>query len=356
MHISQYTGTGMRSREIYNSFRDLCHVLVTPISAALVIVALSACQDISAPGERPTIAVLPIGSADTREETRDLADHLSKRLRTILSSRPEVRVIESGSAMNVLLTGMDISEKAGALGADHLLTGTLGQGEGRLQLMLQLLDRNGEELWTESFQSPLLYQAQLQEWVLDALWPQLPLEPQALEAARAFVANCHYPDDATAILTLARTGRRGGGPASLAMVATADIEAGLLHLAQSQFYFGQIETLPEPQKPVIGKLAVRSLGRAAASCPDHPDVELLRLLYTDELRLELDNAAGYLDRHPNSADLYLAVAELHEKAGSHRRARAHAREAVLLDPLNDEIRCRSAELAGATDAGREACP
>ena len=258
--------------------------------------------------------------------------------------------------MNVLLTGMDISEKAGALGADHLLTGTLGQGEGRLQLMLQLFDKHGEELWTESFQSPLLYQSQLQEWVLDALWPQLPLEPQALEAARAFVANCHYPDDAMAILTLARTGRRGGGPASLAMVATADIEAGLLHLAQSQFYFGQLETLPESQKPVIGKLAVRSLGRAAAICPDHPHVELLRLLNTGELQLDVDNAAGYLERHPNSADLYLAVADLHAEAGSSRRARAHAREAALLDPLGEATRCRArALLEPAGDDERE-CP
>lgn len=346
----------MRTLEIHNSSRDLRHGLATLICGGLVIAALSACQDPSTPSERPTIAVLPIGSADTREETRDLADHLTKRLRTILSSRPEVRVIESPSAMNVLLTGMDISEKAGALGADHLLTGTLGQGEGRLQLMLQLFDKHGEELWTESFQSPLLYQSQLQEWVLDALWPQLPLEPQALEAARAFVANCHYPDDAMAILTLARTGRRGGGPASLAMVATADIEAGLLHLAQSQFYFGQLETLPESQKPVIEKLAVRSLGRAAASCPDHPHVELLRLLNTGELQLDVDNAAGYLERHPNSADLYLAVADLHAEAGSSRRARAHAREAALLDPLNEKIRCRSAELAGASDTEKEACP
>jgi TolB-like protein len=244
----------MRTLEIHNSSRDLRHGLATLICGGLVIAALSACQDPSTPSERPTIAVLPIGSADTREETRDLADHLTKRLRTILSSRPEVRVIESPSAMNVLLTGMDISEKAGALGADHLLTGTLGQGEGRLQLMLQLFDKHGEELWTESFQSPLLYQSQLQEWVLDALWPQLPLEPQALEAARAFVANCHYPDDAMAILTLARTGRRGGGPASLAMVATADIEAGLLHLAQSQFYFGQLESGRSGVRPPVVRI------------------------------------------------------------------------------------------------------
>jgi TolB-like protein len=346
----------MRKHEIHNSSRTLRHGLSMLLCTGLAIAALSACKDPSMPRERPTLAVLPFEAQDAREETRDLADHLTRRLRTILASRPEVRVIESRSAMHFSLTGMDLPEKAERLDADYVLTGAVRRGEGRVHLSLQLVERSGEESWNEDFESPLLYQAQLQDWVLDKLWTRLPLEPQALEAAHAIVESCHYPGDAMAILTLARTGRRGGGPASLAMVATADIEAGLLHLAQSQFYFSQLETLPESQKPVIEKLARRSLGRAAASCPEHPRVELLRLIYTDELQLNVDNAAEYLARHPNSADLYLAVAELQENAGSHRKARVHAREAVRLDPLGKPTRCRAQALAGASDAGQDDCP
>jgi len=326
------------------------------MTVALVMAVIAGCQTGSSLPERPTLAVLPFESRDTREETRDLADHLTKRFRTILATRSEVRVTESGSAMHPSLVGLSVAEKAQRLGADYLLAGTLGREEGRLRLTLQLLDTSGEERWKEAFESPLLYQAQLQEWALDALWPQLPVDAQGLEVAKGLVAHCHYPDDAMAILTLARTGRRGGGPASLAMVATADIEAGLLHLAQSEFYFRQLETLPESQKPVIERLAVRSLGRATASCPEHPDVELLRLLNTGELPLSADNAARYLARHPNSAELYLAVAEFYAAAGSDRQGRAHAREAVLLDPLGEGTRCRAtALLEPAGDAAVE-CP
>ena len=308
------------------------------------------------PPERPTLAVLPFEAQDAREETRDLADHLTKRFRAILSMRPEVRVIESRSAMSVLLTGLDDSARAESLGADFLLAGSLSRMDGRFRLSMRLLSGDSEELWTESFDSPMLLQAQLQEWAIDALWPQLPLDPQALDAAKAFVANCHYPDDGMAILTLARTGRRGGGPALLAMVATADIEAGLLHLAQAQFYFAQLDVLPASQKPVIHKLALRSLARAAASCPDHPDVELLRLLNTDELQLDADSADKYLSRHPNSADLYLAIAELYARSGSERRAKDHAREAAMLDPLGEATRCRAQALLGAPDTGQGDCP
>jgi TolB-like protein len=344
----------MRPQRIDISY-DNRRIAVTPLLCIVtVLVALFGCQDRSALPERPTVAVLPIEAADTREETKDLADHLTKRFRNILSTRPEIRVTESGSAMDPALAGLQLVGKAQALDADYLLAGTLGQGEGRLKLALRLLEGSGEEIWEQGFESPLIYQAQLQEWIIEALWQQLPLDPQGLEGAMGFVANCHYPDDAMAILTLARTGRRGGGPASLAMVATADIEAGLLHLAQSHFYFGQIDALPPPQQPVVEKLALRSLGRAAESCPQHPDVELLRLIHTNEL--DINNAEDYLDRHPNSVDLYLAVADLHAAAGSHRRARALAREASLLDPLGEATRCRTRALLESSVGKESDCP
>lgn len=353
---SKYTVGEMRLQDIDRQPQNRRFIRAALIALALVVVALFAWQRWFVSSERPTVAVLLIEATDAREETRDLADHLTKRFRTILSIRPEVRVIESRSAMHLSLTAVDLPGKAEKLGADYLLTGTLSRGEGRLRLSLQLLARSGDELWNEGFESPLLYQAQLQEWVLEKLWTELPLDPQGLEGAKSLVANCHYPDDAMAILTLARTGRRGGGPALLAMVATADIEAGLLHLAQTQFYFGQIDTLPSSQQPVIERLAVRSLGLAAGSCPHHPHVELLRLLNTGELPLDVDSSSRYLARHPNSADLYLAVAELHDEEGSHRRARTYAREAARLDPLGTATRCRAQPLLGSSGVGQGDCP
>lgn len=346
----------MRLHIFDNSHENRRAVLVPLLCLVTALASLFACQERSVSFERPTVAVLPIEATDTREETKDLADHLTKRFHAILSTRPELRVTETASAMDHALAGLELSEKATALGADYLLTGTLRHGEGRLQLALQLHSGNGEEIWEHGFESPLLYQAQLQEWVLEKLWPQLPLDPQGLDGAMGLVASCQYPDDGMAILTLARTGRRGGGPALLAMVATADIEAGLLHLAQSRFYFEQIDTLPPSQQSVIEKLALRSLGRAAESCPEHPQVELLRLIYTNELQLDVGNAADYIARHPNSAELYLAVAELHAEAGSNRRARAYAREAALLDPLGAAIRCRARALLESPGAQENDCP
>ena len=73
------------------------------------------------------------------------------------------------------------------------------------------------------------------------------------------------------------------------------------------------------------------------------------------LQLDVDNAAGYLSRHPNSADLYLAVAELHAEEGQDRRVRALAREALLLDPLGAETRCRAQRLLVSADGETSDC-
>ena len=117
----------------------------------------------------------------------------------------------------------------------------------------------------------------------------------------------------------------------------------------------QIDSLPASQQQVVERLAVRSLERAAAACPEHPQVELLRLLYTDELELDVDNAADYLARHPNAADLYLAVARSYKAAGSQRKAQVNAREAALLDPLGAETRCRAQTLLESADTEAGDC-
>ena len=71
----------MRPQRIDISY-DNRRIAVTPLLCIVtVLVALFGCQDRSALPERPTVAVLPIEAADTREETKDLADHLTKRFR-----------------------------------------------------------------------------------------------------------------------------------------------------------------------------------------------------------------------------------------------------------------------------------
>jgi len=327
---------------------------IVVITALLVAAALFAWQQWFVAFTRPAIAVLPIEATDTRVETRDLADHLTKRLRLLLASRPELRVIELDSSMHTSLDGLPVSEKAAALGAEYVLAGTLsGRGQ-NLRWSLQLFTAEGELTWSDGFEGPLLYQEQLQGWVLDALWPQLPLQPEALEETRELLASCGYPADAVAILTLARVGRRGGDSATLAMVAASHDDAGLLHIAKAKFYFDQVNSLPPSQRPVTQSLGMQSLELAARTCAEYPEVELLRIVNTRELQQE--NAAGHVARHPNAVALYLELAGLYHEAGEKRKTRALVDEAMLLDPLGATTKCRVRELLQLPDNNDSACP
>jgi adenylate cyclase len=155
----------MRLQDLYGQLserRAMRIALICVVLAAALAAALFAWQQSSTSFARPTVAVLPIEATDAREDTRDLADHLTKRFRTILSVRPELRVTESRSAMHHALTGLDPGAKGETLGADYLLAGTLSRGEQRLRLTLQLLGADGDQLWSDRFESPLLFLALLQ--------------------------------------------------------------------------------------------------------------------------------------------------------------------------------------------------
>ena len=302
---------------------------------------------LASPG-RPTVAVLSFEATGAREEIRDLADHLGKRFRLLLASRPEIRVLEYDSSGSPSIHGLSVAEKAQALAADYLLAGTLaGRGQ-NLHLSLQLYSGNDELLWSDTFEGPVDYQEQFQGWVLDELVPRLPLAEDALERMHDLLASCAYPGDTVAILTLARVERRGGDSATLAMVAAGHDDASLLHLAKSAFYFDQIPDLSPMEQPVIQRLGMQSLGLAARTCPDYPAIELLRLLHTPELTVA--SGAEAIARHPNSARLHLVLAELHADEGSARKMRALAREALLLDPLGVDTKCRARVLLEPEDA------
>jgi TolB-like protein len=326
-------------------------------AAAVVAIGLAAAvfawqHWLASPG-RPTVAVLPFEATDAREEIRDLADHLGKRFRLLLASRPEIRVLEYDSSGNPSIHGLSVAEKAQALAADYLLAGTLS-GEGQnLHLSLQLYSGNDELLWSDTFEGPVDYQEQFQGWVLDELVPRLPLDEGALEAMHGVLASCAYPGDTVAILTLARVGRRGGDSATLAMVAAGHEDASLLHLAKSEFYFDQLPELSPMERPVIQKLGMQSLGLAARACPDYPGIELLRLIHGGELTLA--NGDEVIARHPNSAELYLTLAELHAEEGLDRRTDALTKEALKLDPLSVETQCRAQRLLASADSESGDC-
>jgi hypothetical protein len=105
---------------------------------------------------------------------------------------------------------------------------------------------------------------------------------------------------------------------------------------------------------VIQKLGMQSLELAARSCPDYPEIELLRLANTREMQLE--NGAAFVGRHPNEAELYMALAELYQGVGEASEVETLINEARMLDPFSADIQCRARELLESVTEDDGTCP
>jgi TolB-like protein len=289
---------------------------------------------------RPVVAVLPIEATDTRDDTADLADHLTKRIRMLLATRAELKVIETNSSNDIAIEGMSLTQKASLLNAEILIGGTLSRGGDDIRLSIQVYDRSGELMWSDRFEDRLVDQAQLQNRLLTELWPHLPTNADAITAAHAIVSDCDYPTDRAAILALAKYARQGGDAEYLSRFVNESEDNGLFYLEQARGRFSSIPSLAAVVRPVAQNLAMQSLEQAEAKCPNHPDIDLLRLENTLTFRQKGVAAAKHVAEHPNAASLYVQLAEIYAESGDDETSLALFDEAVDLDPASSEKLCR----------------
>ena len=98
------------------------------------------------------LAVLPLASPGGQADA-SLAEGLTDELTTSLARVPGLRVVARNSALKFRSDTADLAEAAGALGATHLLTGSLRSSGERLRLNVRLADASTEtEIWAESYE------------------------------------------------------------------------------------------------------------------------------------------------------------------------------------------------------------
>jgi len=309
---------------------------------------------------RPMVAIIRIEPTDTRTDTIDLAEHLSNRFRMLLATRPEIRVIELASSQSLLLSDLPVDAKASALGADLLIGGTVNQGNGEVRLNVQLFAANGELLWSNRFNDRLIDQAQLQNRVLNELWPHLPLSGIALEEVRELVVQCEYPASTDAIRAITRADNTSPGESEaqlqdLSILIEQNQDNGLLHLARAEVYFNALKSAPLTSKSVLQNLAMRDLDQAIRHCPGHPRIETLRLYNTLQLQDLKTSRTQFLSQFPNESYLRYRLATIVYQSGDLESANQLAAEALTLDPFDVESLCffqqllKSEEGNGETD-------
>lgn len=142
---------------------------------------------------RPTVAVLPCANLDEDGRGAILAQGLTEDLINALSKNRWLRVITRSPAFALSKATDDISEIAGKLGADYLVTGSIRRAGSRVRTTMQATDtRTMRCIWSEGFDREMRDIFELQEeisgLVSSRIATELGIEEQK-KAARVPHAN-----------------------------------------------------------------------------------------------------------------------------------------------------------------------
>ena len=128
-------------------FLDLDHIALLMDGHAQLL----ALED-SLATQRPVIAVLPFDNLSGDPEEGYFADGITEDIITRLSKFSDLKVIARNSTFQYKDQAVDVRTVAEALGASHIVEGSVRRAAGRIRVSAQLLDaKDGAHLWAESF-------------------------------------------------------------------------------------------------------------------------------------------------------------------------------------------------------------
>ena len=199
--------------------------------------------------EAVDILVGRIDATDLQPTTQHVADHLRERFAEHL----------------------DAHDNAGLV-----LSGTLARGGDVMRLTLRLSGADGALLWSASFEEALVDIDELQLRSIQSLAQEVASLRKRHARAKRVLRACPYPASNDAILALVAD----DAAESLAPHIEANAGNGLLLLEQSLRWYRAMDEAPQREKPVLFSMAIDSLDKAEATCPDYARIKDIRAAYT----------------------------------------------------------------------------
>jgi adenylate cyclase len=139
---------------------------------------------------RPVIAVLPFNNLSQDKSQDYLADGLTENIITALSKISSLQVIARNSTFVYKGRSVDIKKVGRALGATHVLEGSVIKAGKRIRVTAQLIDaKTGRHLWAEKYDRPLKDVLALQDEITLKIASALMLKLTAGKQSRSSTTN-----------------------------------------------------------------------------------------------------------------------------------------------------------------------
>ncbi len=114
----------------------------------------------------PTVVVLPLVDMSTDQSGQHLCDGLTEEMSNWLAHIPSLRVVARTSAFAFKGQNTDVRKIGAALGATHVLEGSLRRSGDDLRVTVQLISSaDGLHLWSKSFDMPIGSVLQIEDTV-----------------------------------------------------------------------------------------------------------------------------------------------------------------------------------------------
>jgi TolB-like protein/DNA-binding winged helix-turn-helix (wHTH) protein/tetratricopeptide (TPR) repeat protein len=291
----------------------------------------------------PTIVVLPLVDMSVSQSEQSLCDGLTDELSNWLAHIPTLRVVARTSAFAFKGKDRDVREIAAALGATHVLEGSMRRNRDQLRITVQLIDAStGLHIWSNSYDMPIGDIFQIEDTVSRIVAEKLHLEltpavnaewaerrAQTTDAFELYLLARDRQLQRTADdnLKAAEYFRRALEADPKFVPALTGLSETLLNgLSLNQFALEDVSAEIEPL-----------INRAAQISPNSPSVLAVRgWLLTEQFKV--DEALPLLQRaikgNPNDDGTHRLMANLYDRRGQPTDALAHLSAAAALDPMD----------------------
>jgi adenylate cyclase len=142
-----------------------------------------------APDSAVSIAVLPFANLSTEANQEFFSDGITDEISGALAKIPDLRVVGRSSAFQFKGANKDLRAVGQALGATHLIEGSVRQAGNRVRIAAQLIETtNGLQLWSASYDRELTDVFAIQEDIATAIAAALQM-PLGVRQGERLVSN-----------------------------------------------------------------------------------------------------------------------------------------------------------------------
>ena len=323
----------------------------------------------------PTIVVLPLVDMSVDQNEQALCDGLTEELSNWLAHIPTLRVVARTSAFSFKGKNADVRTIGAALGATHILEGSLRRQGAQLRITVQLIAaETGLHLWSRSFDMPMgdifLIEDTVSRSVAEAL--HLELSPETAESwaqrksDKSESVDYYYIGKQRQRRRTAEDNLKAIEYFRRAVDADPQYALGLVGLSESLLNGLSLNRMPLEDVTVEVEPLIE---RALAISPKLADAYAVKgWLLTEQYKF--DEALPLLQRatelNPNDAASHRFLGLLYDRRAQPNKAMEHFATAARLDPrdfITQVFRCQDLvdlgeyqEATAACDSAREIDP